>query len=235
MRILAWDIEASGLAANFAIILCVGFKEVGGKKAIVLSSRDYDEGDILKAEKLLLKDVSKRLLDTDVWLTHYGTYYDIPFVNTRLIYHRLPILPPSFNHIDTWKISRNRLKLSNNRLVTIQNFLNLLNEKDAIQPMMWLKALGGHKPSVRYIINHCRKDVEVLAETYELLRPLVIDHPNGALLDGREGCGVCGAGPDRQQKRGFRVTRTRKYQTFQCQECGHWTRGSKPIKIMEIS
>ena len=231
MRVLAWDIESSGLAANFAVIICVGFKEVGGKKAEVFSTLDYDETDILKAEKLLLKDVSERLLDCDIWLTHFGTYFDIPFVNTRLMYHKLPILNPSFNHIDTWKISRNRLKLSNNRLVTIQNFLKLDSEKNAIQPMMWLKALGGHRPSIKYIVDHCKRDVDVLAETYERLKPLVLDHPSAKLLDGRDGCGVCGAGPGRQQKRGFRVTRTRKYQQYQCQGCGHWTRGTKPVAI----
>ena len=229
MRILAWDIEASGLAANFGVIICVGFKEVGKKKAEVFSYLDYDEPDLIKAEKLLLKDVSRRLLDSDIWLTHFGTYYDITFVNTRLLYHRLPVLPPNYNHIDTWKISKNRLKLSNNRLVTIQNFLGLENEKNAIKPMMWLKALGGHKPSIRYIVGHCRRDVEVLAETYERIKPLVLDHPNRGLVDGRGGCGICEGG--KLHKRGFHLTRTRKYQRYQCQKCGHWSKGTKPVEV----
>jgi DNA polymerase elongation subunit (family B) len=229
MRILAWDIEASSLTANFGIILCVGFKEVGGKKSEVFSSSDYDEPDLIKAEKLLLKDVSERLLDCDIWLTHFGTYFDILFVNTRLLFHRLPVIPPNFNHIDTWKISKNRLKLSNNRLVTIQNFLGLDNEKNAIKPMMWIRALGGHKPSMRYITDHCRRDVEVLAETYERIKPLVLDHPTRGLIDGRGGCGICDS--RRLQKRGFHLTRTRRYQRYQCMKCGHWSKGTKPVEV----
>lgn len=185
------------------------------------------DNDLIKAEKRLLVDVSSRLLDSDVWLTHYGTWYDNVFVNTRLLYHRLPVLPPNFAHLDTWKIARNRLKLRNNRLITISEFLGTKAEKDAIKPEQWLRALGGHRPSMDYIVEHCRKDVVVLTEVYERLKPLVLDHPNKGLIDGRGGCGVCGA--TKLVKRGTHVTRTRKYQRFQCQGCGAWSKGIKPI------
>lgn len=229
MKIVAWDIEASNLSADFGIVLCVGFKEVEQGKAEVLNILDYSKGDLIKAEKRLLVDVSEKLLEADVWLTHYGTWYDIPFVNSRLIYHDLPVLPPNFSHLDTWKISRNRLKLRNNRLITISEFIGTPDEKNAIKPEQWLRVLGGHKPSMDYIVEHCRRDVVVLEEVYMKLRPLVLDHPNKGLLDGRGGCAVCGS--ERLQKRGVQVTRTRKYQRFQCMDCGGWSKGTKPIEI----
>lgn len=229
MKITAWDIEASNLAADFGIILCVGFKDVGGGKPEVMNLLDYvgEDGDLIRAEKRLLKDVSARLLDTDVWLTHFGTHYDLPFVNTRLLYHNLPTLPANFAMLDTWKISRNRLKLRNNRLITISEFLGTEEEKNAIKPEQWIRALGGHTPSMRYIVEHCRRDVVVLAEVYNRLRPLVLDHPNRGLVDGRGGCGVCGE--TKLQKRGFHLTRTRKYQRYQCAACGAWSKGAKPV------
>lgn len=229
MEILAWDIEASNLAADFGIILCVGFKPVGHGKPAVLDILDYRDksGDLIRAEKQLLKAVSERLLDCDVWLTHYGTWFDIPFVNSRLLYHGLPTLPANHSHIDTWKISRNRLKLRNNRLATIQEFLQLPDEKNSIRPEQWLRALGGHKPSMDYIVDHCRRDVLVLEQAYERLKPLVLDHPNRGLVDGRGGCGICGA--QALQKRGFHLTRTRKYQRFQCGKCGGWSKSTQPV------
>lgn len=230
MRILSWDIEASGLNADFGLVLCVGFKEVGTGSPIVLNILDYTtDGDLIRAEKRLLRDVSKRLLDCDVWLTHFGTWFDINFVNTRLLYHRLPVIPPSFPHVDTWKVAKNRLKLRNNRLVTISEFLKTRAEKDAIKPEQWIRAMGGHRASMQYIVNHCRRDVVVLEETYIRLRPLVTDHPSKDLIDGRGGCGVCGA--ERLQKRGYHVTRTRKYQRYQCSSCGAWSHGTKPLEI----
>ena len=233
MKITAWDIEASNLSADFGIVLCCGFKNVGEGKPVVFNILDYAGKDLIAQERNLLKDISTRLLESDAWLTHYGTWYDIPFVNSRLLYHKLPILPANFSHMDTWKISRNRLKLRNNRLKTISEFMGTEEEKNAIKPEQWIRALGGHRSSMDYIVEHCRRDVLVLEETYIRLRPLVLDHPNRGLVDGRGGCSVCGG--ESLQKRGFHITRTRKYQRFQCQGCGAWSRGSKPIAIAKLS
>lgn len=231
MRILSWDIEASNLAADFGVILCVGFKEVGKGKPEVYNILDYKGVDLIAKEKNLLKAVSTRLLDSDVWLTHFGTWYDVPFVNTRLLYHKLPVLPANYAHIDTWKISKNRLKMRNNRLITLSEFMGTEDEKNAIKPEQWIRALGGHRPSMAYIVEHCRRDVVVLEEVYNRLRPLVLDHPNKGLVDGRGGCGVCGA--EKLIKRGFHITRTRKYQRYQCTECGAWSKGTKPVEVVK--
>lgn len=229
MEILGFDIEASSLSADFGIVLTFGSKVVGKGKVQVLNILDYrdESGDLIRAEKRLLKDISKVMLEADVWLGHYACWYDVPFLNTRLLYHRLPILPPNHALIDTWKISRNRLKLRNNRLVTISGFLKTLDEKNSIKPEEWIRALGGHRPSMNYIVEHNRRDVLVLEEVYNLLRPLILDHPNKNLIDGKGGCGVCGS--KKLQKRGYHLTRTRKYQRLQCQDCGRWSTDPKPL------
>jgi uncharacterized protein YprB with RNaseH-like and TPR domain len=230
MDILSLDIEASNLSADFGIILTFGSKVVGKGRPSVLNILDYRDvsGDLIRAEKRMLVDICKVMLSADVWLTHYGTWYDLVFINSRLLYHGMPVLPPSYPHIDTWKISRNRLKLRNNRLATIQQFLNLPSEKNAIQPEQWIRALGGHKSSMDYIVEHNRRDVLVLEEAYNRLRPLILDHPNKGLIDGRGGCTVCGS--HNLQKRGWHVTRTRKYQRFQCQKCGAWSKSTSFVK-----
>jgi len=232
VRILAWDIEASNLSADFGIVLCVGFKIVGEGKPEVLNVLDYQgkDKDIIKAERRLLLDVSERLLAADAWLTHYGSRgrYDLNFVNTRLLYHRLPLLPPKHPQIDTQKISYNDLKLHNNRLITIQEFLGLENEKNAIKGEQWIRALGGHGPSMAYLVDHCRRDVLVLEEVYLLLRPLATDHPNKGLIDGSEGCSVCGS--TKLQRRGYHVTRCFKFRRLQCQDCGSWSRERKAVE-----
>lgn len=81
-----------------------------------------------------------------------------------------------------------------------------------------------------YIVNHCRRDVLVLEEAYLRLRPLVLDHPSRGLVDGRGGCGVCGK--SHLIKRGFHITRTRRYQRYQCTGCGAWSKGLKPLQIL---
>lgn len=232
MIILSTDIEASNLTADFGIVLCCGFKEVGKGKAEVPCILDYRGGDLLDKEKRLLAAMSERMLTADVWLTHYGRGYDVPFINSRLLYHRLPTLPPNFPHIDTWKVSRYQLKLRNNRLNTISEFLKTQDEKNKIKPEQWLFALGGDPKSMKYIVEHCRRDVVVLEEVYTRLRPLIADHPGFRLTLGggvlpRGTCNTCGS--TRQQARGFHLTRTRKYQRFQCLNCGSWSKSDKPV------
>jgi hypothetical protein len=122
----------------------------------------------------------------------FRLYYDLPFINTRLLYHNLPILPPNFSAIDTWKISRNRLKTRNNRLITLSEFMGTDDEKNAIKPEQWIRALGGHQHEHGL---HCRAlstGCVGVEEVYNRLRPLVLDHPNRGLVDGRGGCSVCG-------------------------------------------
>ncbi len=203
-----------------------------GKKVEVLRIDDYfDESrDLIKAEKRMLKDISARMLDSDVWLYHFGMYYDLPFINSRLLYHRLPTLPANFAAIDTWKISRNRLKLRNNRLKTVQEFLQLDDEKNAIKPEQWIRALSGQRRAMDYIVEHNRRDVLVLEQAYMRLRPLIIDHPNQGMVNGYGACGTCGE--DKLQKRGFHITRTRKYQRLQCQACGSWSKDPKPVLVL---
>src|SRR5438309_10810631 len=101
-RILAYDIEASNLSANFGMILTFGWKIIGRGKAEILNVLDYGK-DRIDAEGKMLKDASKVMMDSDVWLTHYGSRgrYDLNFIQSRLLYHRLPMLPPSHPSIDT--------------------------------------------------------------------------------------------------------------------------------------
>jgi len=233
-RITAWDIEAANLSANFGVILCVGFKDVGRGQAEVLSLQHYgwpQNRDIFRAEKKLLKAVSARLQDSDCWLTHYGSdaRFDLPYMNTRLLYHNLPPLDRRFPQIDTWKIAKGGLKLSSNRLGAIQEFFGLKDAKNAIKPGLWIKALSGQKAAMDYIEHHCKLDVLVLEEAYLKLRALVPDHPyvNGI------GCRVCGS--NRLQSRGYHRTRVRVYRRFQCQDCGAWNRATTPVRRATIT
>lgn len=233
-KLLAFDIEATGLNADFGIVLCVGFKEPGSRRRTeVLSIADYDEPDPIKAEKLLLIDVSARLLEADCWIAHFGRWYDTVFINSRLLYHRLPLLPPNFPLIDTWRTMKSQMKLRNNRLKTLQEFLKLKNEKNAILPEQWIRAMAGCRRSIGYIVEHCRRDIEVLCEAYELLKPLIVDHPFKSLASKHGQCPICSE--TKLQKRGIHRTRTRAYQRFQCQGCGSWSKSTAPIAKLQVA
>lgn len=230
MRILVWDIEASNLSADFGIVLCVGSKFVGKPKVTIPTILDFvrpNDRSLLTAEKRMLRAVSKALIDSDAWVTHFGTHYDIGFVNARLIYHGLPPIPANHPHIDTWKISRYKLRLSSNRLATISTFLKTGDEKNKIKPEQWLGALSGNKAAMAYIAEHCRLDVLVLEEVYLRLRPLMTNHPRG----GGGECHACGS--KRLRSEGWRLTTTKRYRRVQCKDCGAWGHDTKSVKPLK--
>lgn len=227
-RILLWDTESSELVGDFGNLLCFGYKWLGDSSIRVLSLKDFprtfqknptDDGELVKAAYKILEAA-------DQWVTWYGKNHDVPFVATRLIEHRHPklLVLPSVPHVDGWEIARYKMKLHSNRLASVSTFLDI-DEKTPIKPTVWRRALSGHIPSLNYVIQHCRRDVKVLEQAYQIIKPLCTTHPNVALMDGRPGCPVCGK--NALQRRGTMATTKTRWVRFQCQRCGHWTRESE--------
>ena len=232
-NIVLWDLETSNLNANFGFILCAGYKILGEKKVCVPSIADYS---LYKKDptndRELVKDVGKFLTDADIWVGHYACYFDIPFLNSRLLYHGLPPLP-KVPLVDTWRIARNNLKLNSNRLQSITEFLEM-EDKTAIKGPHWIKAMAGNKKSLTYVIEHCRQDVVVLEQVYNKIKVLHSGHPNINILNSKtNGCPVCGS--EKLQKRGWNIAGVSRSQRYQCQSCGAWSRGRpERIKSLEV-
>ena len=222
-KILFYDIETTNLNANFGYCLCVGFKWLGKKQVYIPSIADYG---LYKKDptndKMLMKETAKILNGADIIVGHYSSRFDLPYINSRLLFHgEKPVAP--IPQIDTWRVSRYQLKLNNNRLASIAGFFGL-DDKTPVTGPHWIKAMAGNKNSLRYVIDHCKKDVEVLEQTYYKLLPVIPKHPNVNLVDEVTGsCPRCGA--SNVVKRGFSIAQTRRTQRYQCNSCGGWSRG----------
>jgi len=227
-RILFYDIETTDLDADFGNMVSFGYKWAGEKKAHVISILDTNKicddcGHVdAVGDKPLVREAAKILSEADVWVTWYGKGFDEKFVTTRIMDAGLRPLPP-VPHIDLYFTAKHKLKLSSNRLASVQDFLRLPTSKTPITKREWRKAQAGHVPSIRYINDHCLKDVMVLEEAYEKLKPLIRQHPR---VGAHGACDVCGS--TRLHSRGSVVRRDRAlrkpvtYNRVQCQECGAW-------------
>lgn len=225
-KILFWDTETSNLNADFGFIIAGGGKYLGDKKLTTFSISDYGRWkDNPTDDKILVRDFAKYLSEADLWVTWYGQRFDVPFVNSRLVFHGYSPLPP-IPHVDLWRVSRFQLHIHSNRLASASAFLGL-EDKTRLDGPTWIRAAAGHRPSIAYVKDHCIQDIEVLAQAYEKMRPLILNGPNvGIILTGdRDRCPNCG-GP--RQRRGFRVTPMGKKQRFQCVKCGGWSTGNVP-------
>lgn len=227
-RVLFYDIETTNLNSNYGYMLSAGWKWKGEKKVYCV---DVTQSPTFKKDptndKFVVQKMAEAIAASDVIIGHYSSRFDRPYINTRLLYHGLEVLPP-VPEIDTWRISKYKLKLNSNRLATIAEFFEC-GDKTPVLGNQWIKAMAGDPKAIKYVVDHNKKDVLVLENVYEKIKVLCPTHPNIALVEGKseDACPVC-AEEGTLQKRGYNIARTCKSQRLFCTGCGSWS--SKPMK-----
>lgn len=219
-KILLFDIEASNLAANFGFVYCIGYKWLDSKKVTILSIRNHKkfledptaDGDVIEEFRPVLREA-------DIVVHHYGSKFDVPFLQTRCFENEAQPLP-EVACVDTWRIARFRMKFNSNRLDTIAKSAQLKVQKTPINNKAWVRAASGHLPSIKEIEHHCKMDVLVLEEVYKKLRPFANNHPTLSVLQGYNGCPSCTS--RNCIKQGIRAAGTTLKQQYNCKDCGRW-------------
>lgn len=231
-KILLWDIETSLMTVRtFGLyqditnhnmiekdwhIICLAYKWLGKKKVHGIRKNGV-EGDYE-----LCKAIREVLIEADIVVHHNGDKFDVKKLNARLIYHGLPPIP-KLVVVDTLKHARRIAKFTSNRLDYLGKHLGV-NGKLVNTPNLWPLATDGDEQAIRKMLTYCKRDVIILEDVYLILRPYMQGHPNfNAITETEHNCPSCGS--SELQKRGTTVTRTGKYQRYQCQACGSWSKG----------
>jgi len=232
-KILLFDIESSNLNADFGRVLCVGYKWHGEKKVKII--RITDSPTFKKDctdDSYVVGEFQKITEQADMLVSWFGVRFDVPFLQSRLLVHGLPLIPP-IPHFDGWWVARKKLKLHSNRLASVQAFLGLPTSKTIIEPNLWVKAMSGNKDAIRYVEDHCYKDVDVLEQAYDRIKTLLPTHANVGMMDDRpDCCAVCGE-KGSYERRGTYTSKAKKVFRFKCSKCGSWTLGTKNIAFLQ--
>ncbi len=120
------DIETTGLNPDRSDFILGGLvvPDTQGKKAIQLLSESKEE------ETVLIQSYLSELKDLDVLVSYNGDHFDLPFLNRRLRYNRIPGEEfPFFQSFDLYRIldkySNFRKLLPNLKQKTVETFLGL--------------------------------------------------------------------------------------------------------------
>lgn len=161
------DIEATGLKGDYNSILCVSFKPWGRKPytfTVETPGRD----------KALVRAVKAELEKYDAWITYYGRGFDMPDINTRLLYHRCsPVVKRP--HIDLyWQL---KAKLLNSRRSQghLLNWLKLPEQKMSVSAEAWNEVLANPKRAMAQMKRRCESDVAGLECLYNRTKHLITD------------------------------------------------------------
>jgi len=164
------DIETSNLKANFGIVLCwCILDDKGNLYEDRLTKKDIMSG---QEDKRCVQSCINTLSYFDRVVTHYGTYFDIPFLRTRSLIHKLDFFPHGYlYHTDTWKMAKRSLCLHSNRQDVIAESLYGKTVKTRISHPDWRKAMLGDVKAMDEVVDHCEKDVIDLKKNYYTLLP----------------------------------------------------------------
>jgi len=173
LRIAMWDLETSGLAATFGGLYTASMKVTGQPAQTVridqfkeYKKEPWDDKQVAKATRDMLESVHV--------LVGYNTFnFDIPFLNSRLVAHRLKVLSPQVKHVDLISVARHRLRLHSNRLESLLEHLGTQERKTPLEPDLWRRAAAGDTAAMDKIVEHNIKDVESLEEAFFRLLPFL--------------------------------------------------------------
>lgn len=217
-RILFWDIETTNLNADFGTILAIGYKWAHEKRVRIIKINDYETfEDDRTDDSGVVADFLKVWESADIHVTYNGTLFDVPYVTAKMMEYRLGITP-NVPHVDLYFIAK-KLRISRKSMQNVGYFLGISNEKTPVEGKIWKRAMTGHEPSIKYIVDHCKADILVTEELYNLLKPLRKTHPPVSEVGA---CHVCGS--SKLQRRGKYVSSSKIPKTrVQCQDCGGWS------------
>ena len=243
-RIILWDIETTPLVSytwgtwqTDVIkvkedwgILCFAWKVIGQKKVHIVARPDFEEEYAANPDDdfKVVEALHEVLSSADITIAHNGDQFDIQKANARFIIHGFDPPTPS-QSIDTLKVARRSFAFTSNKLDDLGQTLGLGKKARHNGIATWIGCMDGDPQSWSVMTKYNARDVKLLEAVYLRLRPWIIGHPNMALLSEMpDGCPNCGE--HALVKQGFKKLRTMKYQRYQCNNCGAWSRGTKAIK-----
>lgn len=200
-------------------LICAAWKELGSKKTdAVWITKSGDDYQVVKK----LRDV---MASADVIIGHNFTAFDRRKINARLIYHRLPPLPP-IHIVDTLREIKKVSVFSSHRLDYLSKHL-LGAGKMETTPGLWLKAMNADKKAVKEMVEYNKIDVVRNEQVYNVIKPYLKSHPHtGAMmgLDRNCSCPKCGSldfvkGTTKIRYTAAGIGRVQK----QCVECHSYT------------
>jgi DNA polymerase elongation subunit (family B) len=194
-------------------IICICYKWAGDDKIYSLQW-DNNQDDKKLLEKFIL--VAN---EADEIVGHNGDRFDLPWIRTRCLYHRIPVFP-NYSTLDTLKSARSKFKFNSNKLDYIAKFLGI-GQKTHTGYDLWKKVvLDKDKESLDYMVEYCKNDVELLEKVYnEMSTYIPAKTHHGVLNDGEKySCPECGSENMKFSKKRYSALGTPRIQ-LQCENC----------------
>jgi uncharacterized protein YprB with RNaseH-like and TPR domain len=196
-------------------IICISWKFENEDK---VSNLTWDEN---QCDKQMLIDFIKVANTADEIIGHNGDRFDIKWIRTRCIFHRIQMFP-HYRSLDTLKKAKAHFNFNSNRLDYIAQFLGVGAKVKHEGFGMWVKCMKGDKEALKSMVTYCDGDIVVLEDVFLTMQNYIKHNTHSGSINGemKHTCPNCSSGETKLIKNNFTAAGTIK-RLMECNSCGY--------------
>lgn len=169
-ELVFFDIESTGLKADYDSVLVISFKRFGQEP---FSYPIIQVGN----DQRIIREAKEILEDSMCWVSYYGKGFDIPFLNTRLMkWGHKPIQPR--HHLDLYFTLKPKTSMSRKGLGSFARFLGVETQKIEVSQNVWSE-IPFKKEHIKPMTERCEGDCITLEQLYVKTRHMVKEIKRG--------------------------------------------------------
>tara|TARA_R110000772_G_C13202220_1_gene430164 strand:+ start:25 stop:942 length:918 start_codon:yes stop_codon:yes gene_type:complete len=200
---------------KLAKIICISWKWEGEDKIYNL------KWDSKMCDKTMLESFINVLNKADEIVAHNGDRFDIKWIRTRALFHKIP-MKSKYRSLDTLKKAKSNFNFPNNRLDTIAQFLGVGAKVEHDGMKMWDAVQDGDKEYLNEMVKYCDGDIVVLEDVYFAMQSYVINNTHVGTHNDKMKCSCpnCASEDISLVKNSFTALGTIK-RDIKCNSCGY--------------
>jgi hypothetical protein len=196
-------------------IICISYKWEDSDK---IYSLKWDKN---QCDKQMLIDFIEQANQADELIAHNGDRFDIKWIRTRCIFHRIPMFP-QYKTLDTLKKAKNGFNFNSNKLDYIAQFLGVGAKVKHSGFDMWKKVMKNDPEAMDEMVNYCEGDIIVLEDVYFTMQNYIKTNTHNGVINNnlKYSCPSCGSEHSELLKNNVTAMGTIK-RLMECNDCDY--------------
>lgn len=177
-----------------------------------------------RGKERMIRAAHKLLSDADAVVGWNSQRFDVRWLQAE--FQRAGLSRPSpYTNVDLMRSQKRDAFMLSNKLESRRLWLGEDGKAETGGFGLWKGVMDGNRASRKLMEEYNRRDVEITEEEFDRMRlgGWVRNLPNHSVEDGHV-CSHCGS--EHLQRRGYTMSKTRKYARFQCLDCGGWSQSA---------
>lgn len=136
-----------------------------------------------QCDKKALEKFIKVANQADELVAHNGDRFDVKWLRTRCLLHRIP-MAFKYQTIDTLKKAKSHFYFNSNKLDYIARFLDVGSKMETGGFDLWVNCMKGDKEALKTMVKYCEQDVRVLEDVYVTMQSYIKHNLHHGVING---------------------------------------------------